>query len=143
MVSLRAGEGGLPQTDPDTLCATGSRTPQVPPALLDGFPCARPAPTPLPDGREPRGLAARSFRLPRPHEQRPGVSSVGLWSSLALRKGVWAEGPAEGHVAGEPWSLLKNFLFLSPKLSGLGRGVKGAEWGKHISVCGGQAFTTT
>lgn len=33
----------MPQADPDTLCATGSLTPGVPPALLDGFPSARPA----------------------------------------------------------------------------------------------------
>lgn len=68
VVSLRAGEGGLPQADPDTLCATGSLTPQVPPALLDGFPCARSALVPSRSARGSRGawqLAPSACRCQR------------------------------------------------------------------------------
>lgn len=67
VVFLRAGEGGLPQADPDTLCATGSLTPGVPPALLDGFPSARPALHPAQAGGNRRCWqpAASARRCPR------------------------------------------------------------------------------
>lgn len=115
VVSLQAAEEGLPQADPNTLCAAGSLTPRVPPSLLDGFPGVVPPapPSPHQGGRGPRGRAVTELFLSR------ALGELARWLSRG--------GPRGGGSR-------KNFLFLVPWVLSERRRGTGTRMGHGESI---------